>query len=149
LLDEHAYVRRRPRGRDADAAPATARGRRRPWSSDSLGNPVHARRHPRRAAKAEEEASSWCSRATSPDGARRWVERVAARAAGRVVVTSSSPPRASAARSPRPRALVLIDPLRSPPDDVPSVGVTNWAGGVAATEHLIELGHGGIAVLRP
>ena len=30
---------------------------------------------------------------------------------------------------------------------VPSVGATNWAGGVAATEHLIGLGHQRIAVI--
>jgi LacI family transcriptional regulator len=37
--------------------------------------------------------------------------------------------------------LVVIDPVNPPPPDVPSVGATNWAGGLAATEHLLELGH--------
>jgi LacI family transcriptional regulator len=37
--------------------------------------------------------------------------------------------------------LVVIDPVNPPPPDVPSVGATNWAGGLAATEHLLGLGH--------
>jgi LacI family transcriptional regulator len=37
--------------------------------------------------------------------------------------------------------LVVIDPANTPPPDVPSVGATNWAGGLAATEHLLSLGH--------
>jgi LacI family transcriptional regulator len=37
--------------------------------------------------------------------------------------------------------LVVIDPVNPPPPDIPSVGATNWAGGLAATEHLLSLGH--------
>src|SRR3984885_10803919 len=37
--------------------------------------------------------------------------------------------------------LVVIDPANTPPQDIPSVGATNWAGGFAATEHLLSLGH--------
>ena len=37
--------------------------------------------------------------------------------------------------------LVVIDPANTPPPDIPSVGATNWAGGFAATEHLLSLGH--------
>jgi LacI family transcriptional regulator len=37
--------------------------------------------------------------------------------------------------------LVVVDPVNPPPPDVPSVGATNWAGGLAATEHLLSLGH--------
>ena len=41
--------------------------------------------------------------------------------------------------------LVVIDPIDLPREDVTSVGATNWAGGVSATEHLIDLGHRRIA----
>jgi len=41
--------------------------------------------------------------------------------------------------------LVVIDPVNLPREDVTSVGATNWAGGVSATEHLIDLGHRRIA----
>jgi LacI family transcriptional regulator len=37
--------------------------------------------------------------------------------------------------------LVVVDPVNPPPPDLPSVGATNWAGGLAATDHLLGLGH--------
>jgi LacI family transcriptional regulator len=43
--------------------------------------------------------------------------------------------------------LVVIDPVDMPDTGLVSVGATNWAGGLAATEHLIELGHRRIAVI--
>jgi DNA-binding LacI/PurR family transcriptional regulator len=42
---------------------------------------------------------------------------------------------------------VMIDPVREPPPGVVSVGASNRQGGVAATEHLLGLGHERIAVL--
>jgi LacI family transcriptional regulator len=36
---------------------------------------------------------------------------------------------------------VVVDPVNSPPPELASVGATNWAGGLAATEHLVALGH--------
>ncbi|MFD9334669.1 LacI family DNA-binding transcriptional regulator [Streptomyces sp. NPDC060028] len=44
-------------------------------------------------------------------------------------------------------ALVVIDPIDLPGNGVPSIGATNWAGGLAATEHLLELGHRRIATI--
>jgi LacI family transcriptional regulator len=43
--------------------------------------------------------------------------------------------------------LVVIDPVNLPEPDLPSVGATNWAGGITATEHLIECGHRRIAAI--
>jgi LacI family transcriptional regulator len=43
--------------------------------------------------------------------------------------------------------LVVIDPADIPGPEVPSVGATNWTGGITATEHLLELGHRRIAVI--
>ena len=37
--------------------------------------------------------------------------------------------------------LVVIDLANPPPPDLPSVGATNWAGGLTATQHLLSLGH--------
>jgi len=48
--------------------------------------------------------------------------------------------------------LVVLDPLHLPHSRVTSVGATNFAGGLAATQHLLSLGHrriayvGGLAV---
>lgn len=44
-------------------------------------------------------------------------------------------------------ALVVIDPVNLPDTDIASVGATNWAGGLAATDHLLELGHRRIAAI--
>jgi LacI family transcriptional regulator len=41
--------------------------------------------------------------------------------------------------------IVLVDPVTQPMPDIPSVGAANWSGGLAATEHLIGLGHRRIA----
>ena len=46
--------------------------------------------------------------------------------------------------------LVVVDPVNLPEPDLPSVGATNWAGGLAATDHLLGLGHRRIgAIGRP
>jgi len=42
-------------------------------------------------------------------------------------------------------SLVVIDPLNLPRVEVTSVGATNWLGGIAAAEHLLDLGHRRIA----
>lgn len=41
--------------------------------------------------------------------------------------------------------VVLVDPLEVPRMSLVSVGATNWAGGLEATRHLIDLGHTDIA----
>ncbi|GIG69222.1 LacI family DNA-binding transcriptional regulator [Phytomonospora endophytica] len=43
--------------------------------------------------------------------------------------------------------LVLLDPTGDLDDGIPSVGAGNWNGGLAATRHLLALGHTRIAVL--
>ncbi len=43
--------------------------------------------------------------------------------------------------------LVVIDPVNLPDPDLPGVGATNWAGGMAATDHLIASGHTRIATI--
>ncbi|MFC7481538.1 substrate-binding domain-containing protein [Luedemannella flava] len=43
--------------------------------------------------------------------------------------------------------VVALDPTGEPLHTTPSVGATNWSGGVAATRHLLELGHSRIATI--
>ena len=43
--------------------------------------------------------------------------------------------------------LVVMDPAGEPGPEVASIGSTNWAGGFAAAEHLIGLGHRRIAMI--
>ncbi len=42
---------------------------------------------------------------------------------------------------------MIVDPAGEPVHDTPSVGATNWSGGVAATRHLLGLGHRRIGVI--
>ena len=83
---------------------------------------------------------------TRPD--RRWLENLAARRSdGVLLVLSELSPAQQAHLSKLGIAVVIVDPAGAPDPAVPSVGATNWAGGVAATEHLIGLGHERIAVI--
>ena len=43
--------------------------------------------------------------------------------------------------------LVVLDPTGEPLHETPSVGATNWNGGLAATRHLLDLGHRRIAMV--
>ena len=77
-----------------------------------------------------------------------WNEGVLARRPlGLVVVFSnlSDKMRAQLHRSGIP--FVAVDPTGEPVHDTPSVGATNWSGGVAAARHLIGLGHTRIGVI--
>ncbi|MEV8435751.1 substrate-binding domain-containing protein [Actinosynnema sp. NPDC051121] len=43
--------------------------------------------------------------------------------------------------------LVALDPTGEPEHAVPSVGATNWSGGIAAARHVLSLGHRRVAVI--
>jgi DNA-binding LacI/PurR family transcriptional regulator len=43
---------------------------------------------------------------------------------------------------------VVLDPTGEPLHETPSVGATNWSGGLAATRHLLDLGHRRIAMIN-
>jgi DNA-binding LacI/PurR family transcriptional regulator len=43
--------------------------------------------------------------------------------------------------------IVLVDPTGEPAHDTPSVGATNWSGGLTATRHLLGLGHRRIGII--
>lgn len=64
---------------------------------------------------------------------------------GLVVVTSAFKETQLGAFQRRNLPVVVIDPMNPPGTKVVSVGATNWAGGKAATQHLVDLGHRRIA----
>jgi LacI family transcriptional regulator len=64
--------------------------------------------------------------------------------AGIIVVTTVVTPEQVADCAEAGLALVAIDPVtfdRASTDELFSVSATNWSGGLAATEHLLEIGH--------
>jgi LacI family transcriptional regulator len=66
---------------------------------------------------------------------------------GVILVTSRMTPQQREQLERAGVALVVIDPVDMPDSDLASVGATNWAGGLAATEHLISLGHRRIGMI--
>ncbi|MFF9374140.1 LacI family DNA-binding transcriptional regulator [Streptomyces griseoluteus] len=73
---------------------------------------------------------------------RTWADQVAGRRPhGVVLVLSGLDAAQQALLTSRSVPFVVMDPAGDPGADVPSVGATNWQGGLAATRHLIDLGH--------
>ncbi|MFC3996821.1 LacI family DNA-binding transcriptional regulator [Nocardiopsis sediminis] len=84
-------------------------------------------------------------RQTPQDG---WVDAVLARqSTAAILVFSDLAPRQRDRLAARGIPFVVVDPTGDPGTDIPSVGSANWNGGLAATRHLIELGHRRIAVI--
>lgn len=86
------------------------------------------------------------SRRPDSDKAPHWVSDLAA--AGRRAVISVADELAEADIAALHRCglpLVVIDPLNQPTARITSVGSTNFSGGLAATQHLLALGHRRIA----
>jgi DNA-binding LacI/PurR family transcriptional regulator len=79
---------------------------------------------------------------------RAWTEQVLARRpTGVVAVFSELTVQQQSQLATRSIPLVVLDPTGEPLHETPSVGATNWSGGMAATRHLLDLGHRRIAML--
>ncbi|QIY72895.1 LacI family DNA-binding transcriptional regulator [Streptomyces sp. RLB1-33] len=73
---------------------------------------------------------------------RTWADQVAARRPhGVILVLSRLDESQRALLTSRSIPFVVMDPAGDPGDEVPSIGATNWHGGLAATRHLVDLGH--------
>lgn len=79
---------------------------------------------------------------------RGWIEGVLARrSTGVISVFSDLSESTRSELKTRGIPLVVVDPTGEPLHDTPSVGATNWSGGLAATRHLLGLGHRRIGVI--
>jgi LacI family xylobiose transport system transcriptional regulator len=82
---------------------------------------------------------------TSPG--RSWAEQLLARhPVGVIAVHSAFTAEQHALLAASAIPLVALDPSGEPLHATPSVGATNWSGGIAAARHLLDLGHRRIAV---
>lgn len=84
------------------------------------------------------------------EGGRRrtWLDQIVSRGSQGVILLlhDFSKRQVTMLRS-RRLPFVVVDPRGDPGPEVPAIGATNWAGGLSATRHLIELGHKRIAVI--
>ncbi len=79
---------------------------------------------------------------------RRWIDGVLERRpVGVIAVLSDLNDGDRVLLRSRKIPLVAIDPTGEPLHDTPSIGASNWSGGLAATRHLLGLGHRRIAVI--
>lgn len=72
---------------------------------------------------------------------------LARRPIGVVLVLSDLDQAQQAQLTSRDIPFVVMDPAGDPGQQVPAVGTTNWDGGVAATRHLLDLGHRRIGMI--
>lgn len=90
--------------------------------------------------------------AAGPQGSKRpptsWLEQMRAHgSSGALLVLAEFTARQRKELDRLKTPFVVIDPIGQPDPSVASVGATNWSGGIAATEHLLALGHRKIATV--
>jgi DNA-binding LacI/PurR family transcriptional regulator len=79
---------------------------------------------------------------------RGWIEGVLARRpTGVIAVFSDLSETMRVQLATRGIPYVVVDPTGEPLHDTPSIGATNWNGGLTATRHLLGLGHRRIGVI--
>ncbi|UFU03257.1 LacI family transcriptional regulator [Ruania suaedae] len=140
ILKERGYVATRKRRGSMTPVAMLARDVHSPYTLDVLRGAIEA------AARAQIDLSV----SIYPDdaGDLGWIDELHAAGRRGVIAITSVLNDAQRTRFAEHRLpLVVIDPLSNPDEETYSVGATNWAGGMAAAEHLLELGHRRIAVL--
>jgi LacI family transcriptional regulator len=140
LLRRHDYVApvdRRTESAERPTVEVQFAGDLKPYVAEALGGVVEA---------ATELGVSVVI--SQPDRGPRWArDLVSMGRRALIAVTSVYTPAYLDALTQAGLPLVVLDPLHLPHSEVNSVGPTNFAGGFAATQHLLGLGHRRIAYL--
>ncbi|WP_235018058.1 LacI family DNA-binding transcriptional regulator [Thermomonospora echinospora] len=142
LLAKHAYPRARRRGSDpAGLIDIVFDELDSPWAVEII-------RGAEEVAHAAGTGTVVSAIHARSEPARQWLDNLERRRSEGVVLVVDE---LTAAQRARLQALdvpcIVIDPRGEPDPQVPSIGAANWAGGQAATRHLIELGHRRIAII--
>ncbi|MFF3607910.1 LacI family DNA-binding transcriptional regulator [Streptomyces sp. NPDC002463] len=141
LLEEHAYRRTTRVTREAPLIELVFHELDSVWSMELI-------RGVENLAKAHQASVVLTESGTRHAPAPDWLEGVLQRRPiGVVLVFSSLPDAVKRQLDARSIPFVIVDPAGDPEPDVPSVGSANWSGGVAATRHLIDLGHQRIGII--
>ncbi len=141
LLDAHRYRRRGTPTRESNLLELVFSDLSNPWGSEIVSGVQDV---------AHEHGMSVLLTAS---GARHepspeWLPNVLRRRPlGALLVSSDPAPQLRERLRARSIPFAVIDPAGELAPDVAAVGSTNWAGGLAATRHLIDLGHRDIAAV--
>jgi LacI family transcriptional regulator, xylobiose transport system transcriptional regulator len=140
LIDKHGYQRRRGnRSAGARMVDLVFHELDSPWAVEIIRGVERVAREERLAVVLSE-----CGGAHTPR--QEWIEGVLARKPdGVVMVFSDLDPSQRRQLLARNIPCVVVDANGEPNNDVPAIGSTNYRGGLAATRHLLELGHRRIA----
>jgi len=149
LLKQHAYVRSSPPRPDS-AAPPTVEvavdGALAAYSAEVLQGVVDAGATIGVAVVLTSQV--WAVGSQWVDRPSVWARSLSASGRRGLISISSNLGAAQVAALNRARVpLVVVDPMNLPISSVVSVGSTNFAGGMTATQHLLDLGHRRIAYI--
>jgi LacI family transcriptional regulator len=133
VLRQYGYVRKTPRKRRVGLIDLIFHNVS-PWAVDII----------RGAEEAALAAKTRLAVSVTPTEAdiERWLRSLdRSRTDGVILVLTELAPRHRKCLAESQTPIVLLDPVAQPDPNIPSIGAANWAGGLAATEHLIDLGH--------
>lgn len=139
-IDALGYLRRRPPGAAGSSIEVMVDRIVTPYAAEVLGGVTHA------AESVDADVVVGRFHRSGPDqtplAPEAWARRLASRGrSGAIVLTAHLSPSYVRELHQEHLPVVVVDPLDLTNPEVPSVGSTNWAGGFAAAEHLLGLGH--------
>lgn len=145
LIDKHQYRRRktgtRTSGGGMRSIDLVFHELGSPWAVEIIRGVERVAREERLAVVLAE-----CGGAHTPR--QEWLDGVLSRKPdGVVMVFADLDPSQRRQLEARNIPSVIVDPSGEPTIDVPAVGSANWNGGLAATRHLLDLGHRRIGVI--